>query len=1013
MKRRYQITLVSAALLAAAAPAVSAMPAGAPLSVAVPQAQSGCAGMVLDENGEPLIGATVQVVGNATKGAITDADGRFTLKDVKSGTKILISYVGYTNAQVVFNGQPISVTLKPTASSLKEVVVLGYNTQTRESLTGSLSVVKDDKLKDTTSPSLTNMLNGKAAGVYVANGSGQPGSAGAVVIRGQASLSGSTAPIWIIDGVNVGTSAGDLNPDDVASITLLKDAASTAIYGSDGANGVVVVTTKKGASGAMTVSASAKVGLSRLNNGNMEVMNGAELYDYYNSMQGAEKLASVAMWTPALRNRDFNWWDNATHTGVAQDYHLSISGGSDNLKSYASIGYYDEDGAVIGYGFKKYSFRSTNEYRPVKWLCIRPQVMGSVRDINDRQRSVSAMYSSMPWDSPYLEDGSFAPHRYSGWWNASATNSLLDLDYGNYSKTNNYEFSGNFDFDIYLTDWLTFSSVNSYRYTNNRYHAYTDPRSSGGEGVKGRVTDNTQHWIRRSTNQKLLVNKTFGDKHKLNGLLAYEFRDYTYNWIEGVGTGFIPGFEILSVTALPESVTGSINQEAVSSYFTKWNYMYDNKYLLDASFRRDGASNLGKRWGNLWSVSTGWVVNREEWFKASWVDYLKLRASYGSVGNRPTSLYPQYDLYSVGVKYDGEAGALINTIGNKDLTWERTFTFDVGYDATFQNERLRTSFDFYIKNTDNILYSVPVTGLVGVTSIYRNVGKMRNQGVEFTIGGEIIQNRDWTWSADLNLAHNANELLELFAQSNGDGTKSVRPVIIGDGSGISGSINRVLEVGQPIDTFYGVEWAGVDPKDGLPMWYKTDKTSGERVTTSKYAEADQVKLGTFNPKLFGAFSTALRWKQLDLSANFGFSLGGKIYNYSRLEYDSDGAYTDRNQMKLQDGWSRWEKEGDIATHPRAVYNNTDQGYKASSRYLENSDFLKLRSLTLGYNVPLPSSWGVRSLHASLSAENLFCITRYSGVDPELPASGTTVMGTTGPGVYPSVRRFSIGLNFTY
>lgn len=1011
MRKKYHYPLLSAALFAMAAPVATATPGSEPMVAAAEQAQDTCTGTVIDNTGEALIGATVKAANDAKIAGMTNMNGEFTLRNVKPGTTLIVSYIGYEDAKVVWNGQPLKITLNPSASSLDEVVVLGYNTQTRESLTGALSVVKDDKLKDITSPSLTNMLNGKAAGVYVANGSGQPGAGGAVVIRGQASLSGSTAPIWIIDGVNVGTSAGDLNPDDVASITLLKDAASTAIYGSDGANGVVVVTTKKGSDGTMNVSASAKFGISRLNNGHLEVMNGAELYDYYTSMQGAEKLQTIAMWTPELRNRNFDWWDDATHTGFAQDYHIAISGGNEKLRSYFSLGYYDEDGAVKGYSYNKYSFRASTDFRPAKWISIRPMVTGSKRKIDDKQRSVTSMYSSMPWDSPYLEDGSLAPHRYSGWWNASATNHLLDLSYGNSGQSNNYEFNGSFDFDIYFTDWLTFSSVNSYRYNNYRYHGYTDPRSSGGEGVEGRISESASNIIRKSTNQKILINKTFGDKHKLTGLLAYEYRDYTYNWIEGYGTGFIPGFQVLSVTANPESVGGSISQEAVSSYFTKWNYMYDNKYLLDASFRRDGASNLGKRWGNLWSVSAGWVMNRENWFTAQWVDYLKLRASYGSVGNRPTSLYPQYDLYSVGVKYDGSAGALISVIGNKDLTWERTFTFDVGFDANFFSERLRASFDFYIKNTDNILYNVPVTGLVGVTSIYRNVGKMRNTGVELNLGGDIITTNDWTWTMDLNLAHNSNELRDLFPQSNGDGTSSVRPVIIGDGSGIAGSISRILEVGEPIDTYYGREWAGVDPEDGTPMWYMTDK-NGNRVITHKYAEADEVKLGTFNPKMFGALNTSLRWKALDLNASFGFSVGGKIYNYSRLEYDSDGAYTDRNQMKLQDGWTRWEKPGDVATHPRAIYNNTDQGNKASSRYLENSDYLKLRSLTLGYTIPTPSNWHVRNLRVSLSAENIFCITKYSGVDPELPASGGTVMGSTGPGVYPSVRRFSLGLNLS-
>lgn len=1004
-------------MLAMAAPAVMATPGSEPLPLEAQQTQSTCTGTVVDNTGEPLIGATVKVDGDAKLVTVTNVDGQFTLKNVKPGSTIVVSFIGYNDVKAVWAGQTLNIAMQPSTSSLDEVVVMGYNTQTRESLTGALSVVKDDKLKDITSPSLTNMLNGKVSGVYVAPGSGQPGAGGAVVIRGQASLSGSTAPIWVIDGVIVGTSAGDLNPDDVASMTILKDAASTAIYGSDGANGVIVVTTKKGSDGSMNVSASAKFGISNLNKGRMEVYDGAGLYDYFASMQDPTgKLSQIALWTPELRNQNFDWWDNATHTGFAQDYHVAISGGSEKLRSYFSLGYYDEDGAVKGYSYNKYSFRANIDFRPAKWISIRPTLQGSKRKITDKQYSVGSVYSAMPWDSPFMKDydpsstETYTPHRYAGWWNASSTNWMLDLAEGNYGRSNNYEFNGQFDFDIYFTDWLTFASNNSYRFNDYRTHSNTTPTSSAGEGVDGRIYDWQNTVTRKSTTQKFLINKNFGDKHKLNGLLAYEYKDYRYNYMSATGTGFVPGFDVLDVTALPEAKSGNITEWAVSSYLTKWNYMYDNRYLAEFSFRRDGASNLGKRWGNLWSFSAGWVINRESWFNASWVDYLKLRASYGSTGNRPGSLYPQYDLYSVSAKYDGQPGALISVIGNTDLTWERTYTFDVGFDSNFFNERLRASFDFYIKNTDNVLYSVPVTGLVGVTSIYRNVGKMRNTGVELNIGGDIITTRDWTWTVDLNLAHNKNELRDLYSQSNGDGTFSVRPVIISDGSGIAGSIQRILEVGEPVDTYYGKEWAGVRPEDGKPLWYTTDE-NGNRVTTDNYSKADDVKLGKMNPDLFGSFSTSLRWKALDLNAVFGYSIGGKIFNYSRIEYDSDGAYPDRNQYVLQDGWTRWEKPGDIATHPRAVYQNTDQGNKASSRYLENGDYLKLRTLTLGYSLPIPKTWGIRTARVSLSAENIFCITKYSGVDPELPASGGSVQGTAIT-PYPSVRRFSLGLNLS-
>lgn len=967
-------------------------------------------GVVVDAStGEPIIGANVLVKGT-TNGTITNVDGEYTL-DAPAGATLQISYIGYKSLEVKATSDKQTIKLAEDSETLAEVIVVGYTTQRKESLTGAMNSIKSDKLKDITSPSVENLLNGKAPGVYVAPGSGQPGSTGAVVIRGQASLSGGTAPLWVIDGVIVGSGAGDLNPADIESMTILKDAASTAIYGSEGANGVIVVTTKKGREGKMTINASAKLGVSTLNNGNLEVMNGAELYDYYASMQNANEIA-FTRWNKELRNSNFSWWDLATKTGFTQDYNVSISGGSEKLQSYFSLGYYDEEGAVKGYDYTRYNFRFNAAYKPYSWLTLKPAISASRRDIYDQQYSVTSMYSMLPWDSPYDENGDLVPHRYSGWVNAQQTNYLLDYSYGNYSESRRYEFMGNFDFEIKITDWLRFTSVNNYRLITSSSHSYTDPRSNSGSGVSGRLYEGRGETTRRYTNHNLLVNKTFG-KHSINGHISYEFKDYQYKNLEGQGTGFVPGFQVLDVTAIPESVGGSASEWAVQSYFTNWKYTYDQRYLAEVMFRRDGASNLGDsaRYGNLFSVSAGWIINRESWFNADWVDNLKLRASYGSVGNRPSSLYPQYDLYSVSTSYNEQPGALISVIGNKELTWERTFTTGIGVDAALFDNRLRATIDWYVKNTDNILYNVPVTGLTGVTRVYKNIGKMRNEGFELSIGGDIIRTKDWNWSIDLNMAHNKNELRDLYAQKQADGSFAVVPVIAGDNSGIAGSADRILEVGEPIDTYYIREWAGVNPENGAPMWYKLDE-NGNKVTTSNYSEAQRFKVGTSNPKLFGGFSTSLSWKNLDMSANFGYSIGGHIYNYSRQEYDSDGTYTDRNQMKLQKGWSRWQKPGDIATHPVAKYNNQDKGNLVSSRFLEKSDYLKLRSLSIGYTVPM-KQYGIQSLRISLTGENLFTITDYSGVDPELPASGGSVMGTTGPGVYPSVRKYMLGLNVSF
>ena len=972
-------------------------------------------GTIVDsKTGEPVIGASVKVKGTKLA-AVTDLNGEFELNTHANAT-LQISYVGFKETEVkASNGMKIS--LEEDTESLEEVVVVGYGTQKKESLTGAMANIKGEKLKDITSATVENMLNGKVSGVYVAPGSGRPGSTGAIIIRGQTSINGATAPLWVVDGVIVGNSAGDLNPDDIETMTVLKDAASTAIYGSEGANGVVVVTTKQAKHEKMSISLSAKAGLSTLNRGNLEMMDGAEFYDYYKSFQNVESV-NFPRWNEDLRNSNFDWFKLAKKTGSTQDYNLTLNGGSQNIQSMFTLGYFKEEGAVKGYDMNRYSTRIKVVYKPYEWLTIKPNISGSRTNDKDKQYSVGAMYSMMPWDSPYDENGNLVPNYYSGWVNSKATNYLNDLAAGDYSTSTTYDLSGGLDFDIKITPWLTFSSVNNYSYYNSQTHGYYDPKSSSGEGVNGRTTEYNYVSTRRYTNQLLRFKKSWG-KHNVNALLAYEFNDYEMKYTDVYATGFISGFEDFMTAAKPEMANGYRTAWAKQSYFTQWRYDYDSRYYGELSLRRDGRSNFGSnnRYGNFFSVSGAWNINNESWFKADWVDQLKLRAAFGSVGNVPTSLYPSYSLYSVGATYNENPGALISQIGNKDLTWEKTYTTGVGVDASFWQNRLHATLDYYIKNTSNILYQVPVTGLVGVTSIWKNIGKMRNTGIELTVGGDIIRTKDLTWNVTANISHNSNELRDLYKQRDANGNYVVKPVLISDGTSIAGTAQRILEIGEPVDTYYMKEWAGVNPEDGKPQWYMDD-ANGNKVVTDSYSKASYYKCGKASPDVYGSFSTSLFYKNFDLQANFGYSLGGQIYSYYRQEFDSDGAYAgDRNQMKLQKGWSRWEKPGDIATHPRAMYNNQDKGNLASSRYLESSDYLKLRSLTLGYNFDL-KKYGIQTLRLSVSGENLFTITDYSGVDPELPAGTNdkgvlSVTNTGGTSVYPAVRKFMLGVNLTF
>lgn len=662
--------------------------------VDISQQQRGIKGTVTDATG-PVVGASVIVKGT-TNGTVTDLDGKFELPGVNNGDIIQISYIGYQTYEIHYKGQSsLQVKMIEDSKALEEVVVVGYGVQKKESLTGALQTLKEEKLTNITTPSVENMLNGKVSGVYVAPGSGQPGATGAVVVRGKATLSGSTSPLWVVDGVIVGSSAGLLNPSDIETMTILKDAASTAIYGSEGANGVILVTTKSAKSGKMKINASAKLGISRLNNGNLQMMNGSELYDYYASFNNQEMVA-FTRWTPELRNSNFDWWDLATQSGFTQDYNVSLTGGSDQLTNYFSVGYYDEEGAIKGYDYSRYTFRLRSNYKPFKWLTIKPSISGAMRTVEDAQYSVTAMYSMLPWDSPYDENGNLVPDRYQGWVNSQKTNYLNALANGNHTDYKTYEFFGNLDFDIKITDWLTFRSVNNFQYTNYYYHSYGDPKSDGSAGVNGRISEYQSNMTRRYANQLLNFNKTF-NKHSVDAILAYEFKDYQLKTTSAVGTGFASGFEVLDVAAKPEAVGGSLTESAVQSYLFRGNYSYDGRYMAEVSLRRDGASNFGKdaRYGNFYSVSAGWNINRESWFNANWIDVLKLRASYGIMGNRPGELYPQYALYSISANYDGIPASLISQVENPSLTWEETATLGVGLDANFFDDRLRIVFDYY------------------------------------------------------------------------------------------------------------------------------------------------------------------------------------------------------------------------------------------------------------------------------------------------------------------------------
>ncbi len=958
-------------------------------------------GVVVDDvTGEPIIGANVIVKGTMI-GSSTDIDGKFSFEAPLNST-LAVSYVGYLNQEVAAEAS-MTIRLREDTHALEEVVVVGYGVQKKESLTGAMQVVTADELLDVTTSDVSTMLQAKAPGVWVGSGGGQPGSEGQVLIRGKATINGSTAPLWVVDGVIMGSDAGMLNPNDIESVSVLKDAASTAIYGSKGANGVIMVTTRKAKTGEARINVSAKWVASQLSTGNMDMMNGSELYDHFRKFTNQEAII-FSGYNESLRNRNFDWWKHGSQTGFTQEYNLSISGGTEKITTYTSIGVWDEVGAVKGLDFNRYTALFRMEYKANDWLTLRTKLNGGRHDTENRQHSLNSMYTNLPWDLPYDENGDLIQAiKPSTWVADDKENYEYDLQW-NYSKNTRHDIGVNFDFDIKLTDWLTFASVNNYRYYADTDKGYMDPRSAAGQSAQGIITDKNANTQGVYTNQLLRFNKTFG-KHAVNGVLAYEWNTNRFETFEQATQGFAPGFTVAEVGATPRTAKGEIVEWAVQSYLFNANYAYDNRYLAQFAFRRDGASNFGDdaKYGNFFSISAGWNIHQEAFFDYPWVQQLKLRGSYGSVGNRPTEPYPQYALYSVNSKYNGKPGAMLSQLENRNLTWEKTYTTGLGIDAILF-DRLTFNLDLYYKKTTDLLYNVPIPGVVGLDKSYQNVGQLNNKGIEVSLGYDIIRSKDVNWNISGNIALNRNKVHSLY----GDG----EPIIISNsGAQTYGVMDKIIEVGEDMDTWYGAEWAGVDPQTGGPQWYYTTE-SGARELTDNYtlAQKSKVKLGSISPDLYGGFSTSFNWKNLSASANFGYSVGGKIFNYNRTVYDSDGAYPTYNQQKMLSGWSRWEKPGDIATHPKLVYGNTSNSSKASSRHLESASFLRMRNLSIGYTLPwkLPQ---VKDLRVSLSGENLFIITDFSGTDPEMINTGNGRVGAF-VNSYPQTRKYLLSLSVT-
>ena len=942
-------------------------------------------GVVKDIKGETIIGANIMIKGTGT-GVSTNIDGGFSI-EAATGDELIVSFIGYLTQTIKIDSQKtLNIKLLEDTKTLEEVVVVDYTVQTKSAVTGSVAVVKADKLKDVNTLEVGSMLQGKVSGVYVSGSSGEPGQASKIRIRGKGTLNSSVSPLWVVDGVIVGEDPG-LNPNEIDNISVLKDGSATALYGSRAANGVIVVTTKRGEYDANKYSVSVNAGVSLLSTGRLEMMNSQELYDYQKSWN------NQSWFTEELLKHNTDWFKEASKPGLYTNANITYTGSSGRMRSFVMADYYREEGAIKDFTLDRFTFRSNNDVKFTDRFTMSTKISGSLSRTDSQQRSVYNTYLYLPWDFPYNEDGSIRSGQEQDWRGRDGINDMYDLQW-NWSRSKKLTVDGTINFNYQITDWLRFESNNSIRYLSNRSESYTDKRSRSGQSDKGSLSNSNSLLTKQFTNQMIRFEKSFG-KHKVNALGAYEYTRHFYESTSAEGRGIQPGREILDVTTGIKSIGGYKDAIATQSALFNANYDYDNRYMGQVSYRMDESSCFGKnnRMGHFFTVSGGWNIQNETFFESlrESVNQLKVRVSYGSLGNTPGAYYGHYPLYS-SMMYNDEVAYFPSQMGNADLSWEKCYTTNIGIDARFF-DRFGVTIDLYNKNTSDLLYYAPLPNISGYTGQYKNVGAINNKGLEISLNADVIRTSKFQWTSDFNIGFNRNRVTELYGG---------KPELKG--------LKR-LEEGRDMDEWYLREWAGVDPANGSPLWYTTDE-NGKRTTTDSYNKADRVYCGSAAPKFTGGWMNSFSYKGFTLTANFDFVYGNLLYNQSRELLDSDGAYADYNSMKLKSGWKRWEKEGDIATHPKAINGGNKNSNKSSSRYLEKGNYFSLRNLSLGYSIPekLCGKLGLQRVNVSCSADNLFTLTPFSGVSPQLSDSSTDGYAGT---IYPLSRRIVFGLNVSF
>ncbi len=945
-----------------------------------------------DDN-QPLVGAAI--VAGQGQGVITGIDGDYSI-DVAPGTKLIYSFFGCIDHEfIVPEGNPAvrhDVTMQPENLQLDDVVVVAYGVRKKGTVTGSVATVKADAIADTPAPAFDQALQGQVPGLSVISTTGEPSASATMQIRGTNSINSGTAPLYILDGVAI--SASDFNaisPADIESLTVLRDASSTSIYGARAANGVIVITTKRGRSmDKPNINFKMNLGISNMAVGNWDLMNTEERIQYEKEVgMDAGKNYDV------LRKTDVNWLDAVYRDkAMLQSYELSVAGATDKTNYYFSGGYYDQEGIALGSDFKRYSLRFNIEQQMAKWLKMGTNTMLNYQGIEQAESGsvnlvtpISASRFMLPYWNPYRADGTTASIA-DGSWKGDGQNPVEWLE-NNPRTYKKYKVLTTLFAEAKPVEGLTIRSQFSadFGHIAGFMQSFASYLPNQGEGLASR---NSQDNMVLSISNTINYQFDIDDIHSFNFMVGQEGVDYHYESFDVTTQGQKNDALTDIATGTRATSWGSTGSSdyGLLSFFGRGEYNYDSRYFLELSARADASSRFGAsgRWSGFWSVGLMYNLRNESFMKdaSSWLTNAQIAFSTGTSGNSSIPNYEHLALIGGGADYAGNSGVAPIQPGNPDLGWESTWATNLGFHFGFWN-RLNIDFELYNKSTYDMLMQVPLSYATSNGYGYRwdNVGSMANRGAEINISGTLIQTADFFWQVNANVSYNHNRITSLY-----NGVDSYEPA----------GTNTKMTVGRPVGEFFMNRYAGVNPANGDALWYTRD---GE--ITNELRDEDKVLMGkTSTAPWAGGFGTMLSWKGLSLSAQFSWVADRWVINNGRYFDESNGRFMSYNQSnRLLD---RWKEPGDITDIPRhGEYTEFD------SRLLEDASFLRLKNLSLSYSLPknlMKRTGFINGIRVFVQGQNLLTATKFTGLDPE-------GVGNIYAAEYPMSRQYTFGLDITF